>query len=395
MTLLLGAGAAGAPSFDVLTSVREGIAWGVDGDGDVVVGWREDDSGGLEAFRWALGAGDQTLLATFAAARDVSDDGNTVVGYSRDAFNTELAWRWTPATGAEIAPWPVLTMPLNANAEAVSRDGLVTIGSRRFSQTGSNFIARTWTGDTFVTLWSSPSSFARATNHDGSIVGGDTRVEGNQRHACFWVGPDLDDRIILGVLASQQGLDFVNSFVQDMSADGSVIVGSSGNSAFRWTQATGMVEIPGLPGATITEAYACSADGNVVVGRSIGGTPGPQSFVWTPEHGTRNLVDVLAEGAVDVSPWFLTAYDVSSDGTTVVGVADNGPTGYPFIAVIAPRCVPAYDVTADGHIDAEDVYQIHASPQDVTGDSIAEGADRRAIERCVRRAEATDALVSR
>src|SRR5262245_47092881 len=69
----------------------------------------------------------------------------------------------------------------------------------------------------------------------------------------------------------------LSSFATGVSADGSVVVGSSSSAtsgpnpddreAFRWTAATGMVGLGFLPGGTFSDsgAFGVSADGSVVV----------------------------------------------------------------------------------------------------------------------------------
>ncbi|WP_181952576.1 hypothetical protein [Vulcaniibacterium gelatinicum] len=65
-----------------------------------------------------------------------------------------------------------------------------------------------------------------------------------------------------------------NSFAADVSADGTVVVGSSDSegemvgTAFRWTVAEGMRSLGTLPGDDYSFADAVSADGRVVVGSS-------------------------------------------------------------------------------------------------------------------------------
>ncbi len=85
------------------------------------------------------------------------------------------------------------------------------------------------------------------------------------------------------------------------SADGSVIAGTIGTQAARWT-ADGGVKIltPGY-------AYDISADGSVVVGGN-----GARPFRWTAAGGIQFIAD---------SGY---AYGVSSDGTVVVGEIDRG-----------------------------------------------------------------------
>jgi uncharacterized membrane protein len=110
----------------------------------------------------------------------------------------------------------------------------------------------------------------------------------------------------------------------DVSADGSVVVGTSivpgplGFRAFRWTEETGMLALPPVPGvANFEVAYGVSGDGNVIVGG--------HAFVWDPFHGTRDLEQILIEQGVDLGGWQLRAARAASfDGLTIVGIG-RGP----------------------------------------------------------------------
>ena len=57
-----------------------------------------------------------------------------------------------------------------------------------------------------------------------------------------------------------------------VNADGSVVVGQSSATAFRWTQAGGIVSLGALAGGRFfsSSAQDVNADGSVVVGRSSG-----------------------------------------------------------------------------------------------------------------------------
>ena len=83
------------------------------------------------------------------------------------------------------------------------------------------------------------------------------------------------------------------SMAHALSADGSVVVGRSdlnapASHAFRWTAATGMVDLGVLPGANDSSAREVSANGQVVVGFS---NPGSvfRAFRWTQAGGMINL----------------------------------------------------------------------------------------------------------
>jgi uncharacterized membrane protein len=119
--------------------------------------------------------------------------------------------------------------------------------------------------------------------------------------------------------ASFSGLGFLpgdtSSSATGVSADGSVVVGSSGNQAFRWTQSSGLAGLGFLPGGGSSSAAGVSADGSVVVGESFApAIPIPpyyysvlQAFRWTQAEGMRSLtVGSSASG-------------VSADGSVVVG----------------------------------------------------------------------------
>jgi probable HAF family extracellular repeat protein len=76
------------------------------------------------------------------------------------------------------------------------------------------------------------------------------------------------------------------SWASGISADGSVVVGSSdsasGREAFRWTRGGGMVGLGDLPGGLFgSTASGVSADGSVVVGSSDIDSAFQHAFRWT------------------------------------------------------------------------------------------------------------------
>ena len=96
-----------------------------------------------------------------------------------------------------------------------------------------------------------------------------------------------------------------------------------GRDAFRWTRATGPVQLGHLPGHTYAEARDVSDDGRVVVGSSATHAPGGlyEAFRWTEDGGMVGLGDL--PGGID----FSSATTVSADGSTVggFGTGDSGP----------------------------------------------------------------------
>ncbi|MDJ0560355.1 MAG: PEP-CTERM sorting domain-containing protein, partial [Microcystis sp. M53599_WE4] len=122
------------------------------------------------------------------------------------------------------------------------------------------------------------------------------------------------------------------SNAQNVSADGSVVVGQSsgayGYEAFRWTQGTGMIGLGFLPvgGFSVSAATGVSADGSVVVGHSGSG----EVFIWNSTQGMRSLREILTNDyGLNLTGWTLTGTGttrISADGLTIVGSGTN-PSG--------------------------------------------------------------------
>jgi probable HAF family extracellular repeat protein len=114
-----------------------GEAYGVSGDGSVVVGrsgFPRNVIGGVrtEAFRWTPGGGMESLGTlpggVETAANDVSDDGSVVVGWNNASATTidSEAFRWTSAGG--MVGLGHLPGGGSSYADAVSADGSVVVG---------------------------------------------------------------------------------------------------------------------------------------------------------------------------------------------------------------------------------------------------------------------------
>jgi probable HAF family extracellular repeat protein len=106
--------------------------------------------------------------------------------------------------------------------------------------------------------------------------------------------------------------------------------GAAGREAFVWYWDTGMEGLGDLPGGEVASAAnAVSGDGRVVVG--VAKTEaGDTAFVWTEATGMRSIEDalILQGVAIDEGWSLLAASGVSSDGLTVVGEGRD-PQSYP------------------------------------------------------------------
>ncbi|MEO1007689.1 MAG: GC-type dockerin domain-anchored protein [Planctomycetota bacterium] len=143
-------------------------------------------------------------------------------------------------------------------------------------------------------------SRAHAISADGSTQVG--RSDDPGQNVVRWMGggePDLLGTTILG-------------YAQDVSGDGSVIVGYD-YGAFRYTDAEGLVildELP-IPGVSLQVANGVSADGSTIVGYAQTARL-RRPFVWTASTGVRALP--LA-GDADL----VEAHAVSGDGAIIAG----------------------------------------------------------------------------
>ena len=126
------------------------------------------------------------------------------------------------------------------------------------------------------------------------------------------------------------GLGYLNvgdnySLAAATNSDGSVVVGNSSNTvagsaeAFRWTQATGMVGLGQLAGNPLPFSYAqaVSNDGNTIAGVGLNAGFALEGFVWTQSTGMIGIGD-LAGGAFKSTP-----YGISGDGAIIVGTGTS------------------------------------------------------------------------
>ncbi len=168
------------------------------------------------------------------------------------------------------------------------------------------------------------SSSANGVSADGSVIVGSSTF-GGESEAFRWTSGG--GMVGLGDLPG--GLS--RSTAQGVSADGSVIVGgsdsaSSGNQseAFRWTSGGGMVGLGDLTGGSFRSfATGISADGSVIVGGSDSAS-GFEAFRWTSGGGMVGLGG-LTGGS------FSNARGVSADGSVIVGGGDSASGNEAFI----------------------------------------------------------------
>jgi probable HAF family extracellular repeat protein len=180
---------------------------------------------------------------------------------------------------------------------------------------------------------------------DGSVVVGTSGFEpyegGDTYRAFRWTAGS--GMVSLGVSH--------NSFASGVSGDGSVIVGNN----FRWTAGTGMVGLGYLPGATNSSANGVSADGSVIVG-----TSGSQAFRWTAGSGMVGL-GYLPGGNSS------SATAVRGDGSIVVG---NGGYGEAFRWTAGSGMQNLRDVLVMNGLNLDPAFWLTASGISADGNTI-------------------------
>jgi probable HAF family extracellular repeat protein len=319
----------GGTSFTGMLSATNGVS----ADAMLAVG-SADFGHGLRAVRWSLSGkllplGGLPGQQPATSARAISPDGLFIVGQTTSANGFE-AYRWSSSGMIGLGDLPG-TGGFSSFATAVSNSGVVVGASQRpFGP--SQYAAFRWTpatgmqhlgefegGDIF--------SIAFDVSADGSvIVGSSSGFDGQE--AFVWTM--LGGMVGLGDLPG----GFFGSRAQAVSLDGKVVVGGSdssrGSEAFRWTALDGMVGLGDIPGGSFSSgATDVSADGSVIVG-SASGFMSSEAFVWTQETGIVSLKQYLSQhGVTGLSGWaLLYANGISGDGRTIVGTGVNPQGGF-------------------------------------------------------------------
>lgn len=212
---------------------------------------------------------------------------------------------------------PVSIVRIGEAVTGVSADGSVVAG---FSTFGANLELTRWTAESGLVPLGIGVGFD--VSRDGSAVVG-SRFNGTTTRAVRWTaGTGV---VELGQLPGAGPAAYSEAF--DVSADGSVIIGIADTNAqfgqpflgFRWTSATGMLPLTDLVGgATIAQASAISADGQVTVGFGTGAN-GARAVRWLGGSLTP-----ISMGLPPGLAGFTEAKHVSGDGQVVVGVWGDG-----------------------------------------------------------------------
>ena len=212
------------------------------------------------------------------------------------------------------------------------------------------------------------SSNALAVSADGMTVVGEAvsavdfgPISIEQREAFVWT----QNTGMFGLGNLDNGIG--TSLAYDVSADGSVVAGttssSNGSEPFIWTVDGGMIGLGYFPNnpSSSGAANGISAGGSIVVGNGES-TNGREAFIWTQDSGFTGLGD-LPGGEFDSL-----AYDVSSDGSVVVGFSSNA--AYSQLSVEAFRWDADTGMTSLGNLGgSSQAWGVSADGATVVGQS--------------------------
>ena len=117
------------------------------------------------------------------------------------------------------------------------------------------------------------------------------------------------------------GLGVAYTYVTGMSADGSIVVGVWGSEgpAWRWTAATGVVDI-----GSVSQTVAVSRDGRTIIGTAKGADGIAYAATW--QNGKQWVTLPPPANARVLDGTSTVGYGVSADGSVIVGLAYLNPT---------------------------------------------------------------------
>lgn len=299
---------------DLPGGLHRSEALALSGDGTTIVG-SSTSASGRQVFRWTIEDGMVAMPShddgyqLLDSNAGISFDGSTIVASTQSG----LAMRWNQSTGYEVIPGlPGSTVSFGVG---ISDDGQAAVGGALgFPGEAFHWSAQDGTRGLGSLRDPPEQSASLGISGDGRVaVGWSYATPGIE--AFRWT--EGEGLVGLGDLSGGQR----RSYALAASYDGSVIVGqsheSTGFRAFIWDQDTGMVPIgdPGLESI----ATDVSADGSVVVGTAdqFG------AFIWTQADGMRSLESLLVNDfGIDLEGWSLDrGIAISADGLTIIGDA--------------------------------------------------------------------------
>ncbi|MDX2132849.1 MAG: hypothetical protein SFY69_12435 [Planctomycetota bacterium] len=312
-----------------------GRTYGLSADGTIAAGW-SSRANFTPGYVWTADTGRYDFglepgLPSLTITAGLSGDGRAVVGTAGD-LNQRRAFRWSgPGTYQTLGSFGYPA----TYAQAVNHDGSIIVGRGEFGTGGFIGQAFRWTSATgMVGLgFTRPGhgfSEAAAISRDGSTIVGTSRGGSDYRAFTWTQGTGM---------LELPGLPGTTNVALGVSADGAYVVGASGDGFLPVVWQAGQLRQLELSGPYFTGAANCVNDAGDVIGGYVAGPPGQTQYaaVWTPEWGMELLSDYLAFHGVQVPAGLTltTCSAISADGMTFAGWTERpngGLEGY--VAVI-------------------------------------------------------------
>ncbi len=320
------------------------LAQDISADGSSIVGEVGLTGSFKQAAIWRKHQGtyqQEDLTTDISSAYDISADGRRAVGYikNQESKGWGEAFLWSQEKGLQKIGRN------DSSASAISANGQVLAGS--MSENGSVFsilfkgdLSRLSIDRGFFrkedgkikgigNLNGGKNSHVNDISADGSVIVGsanDGKADNELRAVRFTEAKGLQN---LGTLNGGN-----HSYAESVSADGNVIVGgatdgSTGNRhlrAFRWTETTGMQDIGMLTGGKYAFAKGISADGQVIIGKvSFNDAHAEEAFRWTQDGGMQLVEKWLTDNGVNIPSGLKikSINAINTNGSVVVGQLTN------------------------------------------------------------------------
>ena len=253
-----------------------------------------------EAFRWTLEDGMEAIGnlpgSIRSEATNVSADGTAIVVrntfYDADSGLSSVLFRWTRAGG--IQDLGSLEGSTSAGATGISYDGTVISGAVSTTGVSSSSRAFRWTADEGMQAIMDPLDLPRSSGAGGMSADGLTIVG-----AASWTSTEAFKWTSDGGIERLPELPGGDSYgaASRVSNDGSVIVGTSigvrlARESVRWTDAG----VEGIDPTNLlfynTYIFDLSGDGSLIVGQYDDGVRN-EAFVWDEIYGIQSLYGIL------------------------------------------------------------------------------------------------------
>ncbi|MBN8599186.1 MAG: hypothetical protein J0L78_16050 [Planctomycetes bacterium] len=210
-------------------AIGGGLATGMSGDTNIVVGWSGAPDGNIYGVKWTS-PGTMIQLPSLPggsfgnSAYGISSDGSTIVGGSTWTGSGYRAVRWLP--GNVIQNLGALPGATDSRAYAISKNNGVIVGDTQIP-TGDRIFRYVGAMQNLGTPLGTTDSYAGSTNFDGKVVTGRAKVGLNDYRAVYW--STTEGMKLLSTFFTSNGGNLTGWVLErswGVSNDGSAIAGT-------------------------------------------------------------------------------------------------------------------------------------------------------------------------